>query len=603
MAAEQPKSYPSPGEAEKVPVDLAKIKATPTFCPGDKQDVTHVHNYLKHYGYMPLSIAASDAAVDQHTGTALRAFQEFFALKVDGTFGPETREAMTTSRCGFPDLLHSVGFATLGPWKHRDLKYCFGTQSTQLSADVCKAAMRRAMKTWQNAGVGLSFTEVASNQNPDVFIEFRRANDPDYSMVGGVLAHADFPPGYSVVVTQLPLPTHFDDEEHKWVDGAVANAFDVETVGLHELGHILGLAHTNVPGAVMYPSVTPNFTNRALAADDLNGIRNLYPYWRNIGGTYYGIPAVVSWGAGRTDVFVRGTDNAVYHKWQNGDGAPWGPAETGFENLAGRIYGNVTAVSWGPNRIDIFGLGTDNACWHKSWNGTAWSGWESLGGGIIGDICAVSWAANRLDLFVRGMDNSVYHKYWDGRVWGPSPTGWEYLGGKILGSPKAICWGPNRIDIFVRGTDNAVFQKTWNGSIWQPSVTDWKRLGGTIMDDITLASWGANRLDLFVRGTDNSVHQKTWNGSAWLPSETGWTSLGGTIMSRPSAVAWGGNKISIAGQGVDNAVWVKKWNGSAWIDWTSIGGIVTDDPVVDPRGGEKLAIYVRGTNAALHVFN
>ncbi len=40
--------------------------------------------------------------------------------------------------------------------------------------------------------------------------------------------------------------------------------------------------------------------------------------------------------------------------------------------------------SWGPNRLDIFGLGTDNQMYQKSWTGSAWapsaSGWEALGG-------------------------------------------------------------------------------------------------------------------------------------------------------------------------------------------------------------------------------
>jgi hypothetical protein len=113
-------------------------------------------------------------------------------------------------------------------------------------------------------------------------------------MVGGVLAHADFPPGFSVIVNGLPLPLHFDDQEHKWVDGAVANSFDIETVALHEMGHILGLAHSNVGGAVMYPYVSANYLKRSLTDDDKQGIRNLYPVWRNLGGLYYGMCETMS---------------------------------------------------------------------------------------------------------------------------------------------------------------------------------------------------------------------------------------------------------------------------------------------------------------------
>ncbi|MDD2481991.1 MAG: hypothetical protein PHF82_07680, partial [Lutispora sp.] len=41
------------------------------------------------------------------------------------------------------------------------------------------------------------------------------------------------------------------------------------------------------------------------------------------------------------------------------------------------------AVSWGPNRIDVFGRGQNQSLWHKYWNGARWSDWEDLGGGTI----------------------------------------------------------------------------------------------------------------------------------------------------------------------------------------------------------------------------
>lgn len=29
----------------------------------------------------------------------------------------------------------------------------------------------------------------------------------------------------------------------------------------------------------------------------------------------------------------------------------------------------LSSVAWSANRLDIFGIGTDNACWHMWWNG------------------------------------------------------------------------------------------------------------------------------------------------------------------------------------------------------------------------------------------
>jgi hypothetical protein len=44
---------------------------------------------------------------------------------------------------------------------------------------------------------------------------------------------------------------------------------------------------------------------------------------------------VVSWGPNRLDVFVEGTDSALYHKWW--DGQAWGPSVTGYERQGGIV--------------------------------------------------------------------------------------------------------------------------------------------------------------------------------------------------------------------------------------------------------------------------
>jgi len=61
------------------------------------------------------------------------------------------------------------------------------------------------------------------------------------------------------------------------------------------------------------------------------------------------------------DVFARGINNAMYHKWWDGSWHDW-------ENLGGVIVGAPGAVSWGPNRIDCFAAGTNNHMFHKWWS-------------------------------------------------------------------------------------------------------------------------------------------------------------------------------------------------------------------------------------------
>ena len=70
---------------------------------------------------------------------------------------------------------------------------------------------------------------------------------------------------------------HFDNG-NAWSDCVSfvcgAGTIDFFTVALHEVGHALGLDHTNVAGAVMEPIYTG--ARRSLSLDDIAGIQALY---------------------------------------------------------------------------------------------------------------------------------------------------------------------------------------------------------------------------------------------------------------------------------------------------------------------------------------
>lgn len=53
--------------------------------------------------------------------------------------------------------------------------------------------------------------------------------------------------------------------------------FDIEGIMVHEVGHVIGIGHSNVAGATMYPSVSScNPNNRTLEADDIAAKNDLY---------------------------------------------------------------------------------------------------------------------------------------------------------------------------------------------------------------------------------------------------------------------------------------------------------------------------------------
>lgn len=53
--------------------------------------------------------------------------------------------------------------------------------------------------------------------------------------------------------------------------------YDINGIMTHEVGHVIGIGHSNVAGATMYPSVSAcNAGNRTLEADDIAARDDLY---------------------------------------------------------------------------------------------------------------------------------------------------------------------------------------------------------------------------------------------------------------------------------------------------------------------------------------
>ncbi|MCY2961982.1 MAG: IPT/TIG domain-containing protein [Planctomycetota bacterium] len=70
----------------------------------------------------------------------------------------------------------------------------------------------------------------------------------------------------------------FNGSDFTFTTEGVVNAFDVQDVATHEIGHLLGLDHSGWAGATMYPYVDPTvILHRSLAGDDERGLRDAYP--------------------------------------------------------------------------------------------------------------------------------------------------------------------------------------------------------------------------------------------------------------------------------------------------------------------------------------
>ncbi|MGA8071600.1 MAG: lectin like domain-containing protein [Halobacteriota archaeon] len=182
------------------------------------------------------------------------------------------------------------------------------------------------------------------------------------------------------------------------------------------------------------------------------------------------------------------------------------------------VAGAPAVTAQNANSLDLFVRGTDNALWYKYWTGTTWTAWKSLGGTLTSSPAATSPGNGTIDVFVRGSNGALYQKTTTNN--GTSWSNWSSLGGQLASGtgPAADARGPNSLDVFVQGTDNALWYTHWNGATWSA----WKSLGGTLTSSPAATSPGNGTIDVFVRGTDNGLWEKTYNG-VWF----GWTSIGG----------------------------------------------------------------------------
>ena len=85
----------------------------------------------------------------------------------------------------------------------------------------------------------------------------------------GLLIHICFPYSFCKEVFKLIIQNF-----NPWIPGA--NLLQTVT---HEIGHSLGLEHSNDRDAVMYPFIKPYDPGFKLGLDDIQGIHELYGGW------------------------------------------------------------------------------------------------------------------------------------------------------------------------------------------------------------------------------------------------------------------------------------------------------------------------------------
>src|SRR5262249_15856355 len=151
-------------------------------------------------------------------------------------------------------------------------------------------AFRNALATWA-AQTTLSFSQ-STPPIGQLVVQFVGIDG-----AGNTLANGQFPSSGGVMNV---------DTAENWSVAArpAATSMDLQTILVHERGHLLGLDHSSFPAAIMYPTFSLGVVKRDLDIDDKVAISVWYDTWVQTPGSARDI-AVGANGA----VWVIGTDS------------------------------------------------------------------------------------------------------------------------------------------------------------------------------------------------------------------------------------------------------------------------------------------------------
>lgn len=438
--------------------------------------------------------------------------------------------ALNSHFCGVEDSggggPHPQAFgAPTGRWGVSTLTYSINTAGCNPLGLAAVPLIMNAFAQWQTASRGrLTLTSVPSGGNiqvsfggPSIYSKFGKQ--------GGVTGSA-YPPSSGVVLL---------DSAETWSQATPAPAKQVSllAVVLHEIGHALGLAHSNNPASLMYPFGPPLATIDAESIEALQSIYGWLPQrWLSDRATADRPALSMTSTFNFTSRFDtpymvwRGVDGDDSLWWSRLDGDSWtpqqqiadkgsshGPALSSFgENMLmvwkgvpddSSIYyafgrdgnwaeqqivpnvGTSSRPGLAGNFLAWKGVDDDNSIWWATLGQGGWSGQQLVRGVGTSDGPTLAYLGKRLFMFWKGIpgDSNAYWSWMDPAndpIWHPQRL-IEYTDSETEGMISVQIGTSNSLSATTRGNEILLAWKGVEGDsgIWF-AVFDGNQFSGQV---------------------------------------------------------------------------------------------------------------------------
>lgn len=250
-------------------------------------------------------------------------------------------------------------------WDHTDLTYYFSNGTGDITGGQEQQAVRDAMAFWADV-TPLTFSEVGTASEADIVILWATGDHGDGSAfdgINGVLAHAFYPPPNG---GSYAGDAHFDDAETWTLSERPNNSqpMDLVTVVAHEFGHSLGLGHSQVENALMYPYYSGS--HRYLAQDDIDGIQSIYGPPHSLSVSISGPGFLNSDELGTWTANVSNNEGSISYKWyrRNTPSDPWSYSGVTSQSYQTSFYNPGSSDQESAVRVDVTSAGESDSAIH-----------------------------------------------------------------------------------------------------------------------------------------------------------------------------------------------------------------------------------------------